>query len=205
MVVLGLLAVAAIAAGVFLLVTRGDDAATGAAPGATATSTTTAAGSDGDGVAPGDTTADGDAPGNSQPAPTEPAPAPTAAPTTLSPEAAATAALAAHLSADQATADGLQNTFVPQLSAKKVGLEIDGVTYGPEEILADHEALRAAHNAILVDAGRYQFQHQGGPMTGWYLTIIPISFPTKDAATQWCTDHGLGPDACFGRTFQPLA
>jgi len=82
---------------------------------------------------------------------------------------------------------------------------VDGVTYGPVEILADHMTRRDAYGAILVDAGRYQFSNQGQPMTGWFLTIVPQTFPTRDAANQWCTDHGLGSNDCFGRTFQPLA
>ena len=93
---------------------------------------------------------------------------------------------------DQPTADSLQNSFVVQLSAKKIGLVVDGVTYGPVEILADHMTRRDAYGAILVDAGRYQFSNQGQPMTGWFLTIVPQTFPTRDAANQWCTDHGLG-------------
>ncbi len=196
LVVVSLLAVAAITAGIVLLVTRDDASST-----ASATSTTAA-------VAPSSTTATSDP---LTPAPTtiSPAPAPPAATeaptTTTDPVAAAQAALTELVQTDQATADTLQNQYVPQLSAKRVGLEIDGVSYGPVEILADHTVRRDAYGAILVDAGRYQFENNGQPMAGWYLTIVPITFPTREAATAWCTDRGLGPDQCFGRIFKPLA
>ena len=125
--------------------------------------------------------------------------------TTTDPVAAALTQLSTLVQNDQAAADALQNSFVVQLSAKKIGLVADGVTYGPVEILADHMTRRDTYGAILVDAGRYQFSNQGQPMTGWFLTIVPQTFPSRDAANQWCTDHNLGANDCFGRTFQPLA
>lgn len=195
LVVVSLLAVAAITAGIVLLVTRDDASSTASATSTTAAETT-------DTLTPAPTTA--------SPAPTPPPavtePPVTEAPsTTTDPVAAAQAALTELVQTDQATADTLQNQYVPQLSAKRVGLEIDGVTYGPVEILADHTVRRDAYGAILVDAGRYQFENNGQPMAGWYLTIVPITFPTREAATAWCTDRGLGPDQCFGRIFKPLA
>ncbi|MCB0954972.1 MAG: hypothetical protein KDB06_04440 [Ilumatobacter sp.] len=197
MFVLAILAVAAIVAGVVVLVTRdGDDSASSGSNTTLVTDTsadgsTPATGPDGTG-SPG-------SPGGTTIATT------TLPPTTTDPVAAALTQLSTLVQNDQPTADSLQNSFVVQLSAKKIGLVVDGVTYGPVEILADHMTRRDAYGAILVDAGRYQFSNQGQPMTGWFLTIVPQTFPTRDAANQWCTDHGLGSNDCFGRTFQPLA
>ncbi|MGB8862421.1 MAG: serine/threonine-protein kinase [Ilumatobacteraceae bacterium] len=129
---------------------------------------------------------------------------PATASTAPDPVAIASGELSRLLASDRATADSLVGQFVPQLSAKFVGLVYQGVTYGPVEILADHEKNRDAYGAILVDSGLYMFEINGGPMVGWYLTVVPTSFSTKAAATQWCTDHGLGPDDCFGREFKPV-
>lgn len=123
--------------------------------------------------------------------------------TTPDPAAEALVQLVARVEEDRALADSLVGTFVPQLSAKFVGLEIDGVVFGPVEVLNDHETLRAAFGAIIVDAGAYQFTTAGGPMTGWFLTIVPTPFATKDEASAWCIDQGLGVDLCFGREFKP--
>lgn len=156
-------------------------------------------------VAPVDTTIAPDPTTPASVAATETTVAPTTAPviTTPDPAAQATAQLLARVVEDRALADSLVGTFVPQLSAKFVGLELDGVVFGPVEVLDDHETLRSAHGAILVDAGAYQFTTAGGPMTGWFLTIVPVAFATKDEASAWCTDQGLGIDLCFGREFKP--
>ena len=133
-----------------------------------------------------------------------------AAPTTIlvttiaqiDPVAAANAELQRLITSDRASADSLVGRYVPQLSAKYVGLVYSGVTYGPVEILADHVNQRRAYGAILVDSSAFAFEFDGGPMIGWYLSIVPVPYPTKEDATQWCTDHGLGNDDCFGREFK---
>ena len=197
MFVLAILAVAAIVTGVVVLVTRDSGDNTAGSGGATTipadgTGSTDATGPEGTG-GPG-----GMSSGTTIATTTVP-------PTTTDPVAAALTQLSTLVQNDQAAADALQNSFVVQLSAKKIGLVADGVTYGPVEILADHMTRRDTYGAILVDAGRYQFSNQGQPMTGWFLTIVPQTFPSRDAANQWCTDHNLGANDCFGRTFQPLA
>ena len=128
---------------------------------------------------------------------------PVAEPATPDPAAAALVQLQARVEEDRAIADSLVDTFVPQLSAKFVGLEVDGVVFGPVEVLADHEALRSTFGAIIVDAGAYQFTTAGAPMTGWFLSVIPQPFATKEEASAWCTDRGMGVDLCFGRSFKP--
>ncbi len=146
-------------------------------------------------------------------APTQTVPPLTAAPppttieivTTVPPDpvTVASAELQRLIAADRPTANALVGQFVPQLSAKYVGLDYEGVRYGPVEILADHLLHRNDYGAILVDSGAFAFEINDGPMIGWYLSIVPAPFSTKAAATQWCTDRGLGPDYCFGREFKP--
>jgi len=178
-VALAVLAVLVIALGVVVLATRGGDEP----------STTSDTGST-----------------TSQPASTTsttlPATTTTAAPTTT--VAADPAARLQQLTADdRAIALTLVGKHVVQLSAKRVGLVVDDVTYGPTEIYDDHVTLRTLYDAILVDATTFQFAAGGKPMTGWYLTIVPTPFTTKAAADAWCTDEGLPPSDCFSRVFMP--
>ena len=119
------------------------------------------------------------------------------------PEQAASDELQAFVAQDRPTADTLVGTWVVQLSAKRVGLEADGIVYGPVEILADHATLRSTYGAILVDGGAFQFQSGGSPMTGWFLTIVPHSYASKDEAVVFCSDNGLGPNLCLARQFKP--
>ena len=71
------------------------------------------------------------------------------------------------------------------------------------EILADHQTLRSTYGAILVDAGAFQFQSGGSPMTGWFLTIVLQQYDSKEEAQQFCTDNGLGGNVCLAREFKP--
>lgn len=131
----------------------------------------------------------------------------TAALSTTSTDAATGAAtqLTDYLDADRPTADGLVGTYVPQLAAKYVGLDYEGVLYGPVEILDEHLLLRGAYETILVDGGEYAFTMGEDNMEGWYLTIVPSSFATKDAANEWCTAQGFDVSTCFARLFMPPA
>ncbi len=123
--------------------------------------------------------------------------------TTIDPAPAAAAQLSAFVAQDRPTADTLVGSWVVQLSAKRVGLQTDGITYGPVEILADHNNLRSTYGAILVDGGAFQFKSGGSPMTGWFLTMVPVVYASKAEALQWCTDHGLGSNVCLARQFKP--
>lgn len=124
-------------------------------------------------------------------------------PTTISADDAALARLEELVNSDRALADQLVGGYVPQVSAKYVGLVYDGVTYTPELVLADHLALRARYDAILVDASAFQFRNNGAPMTGWYLTIVPVRYDILEDAKGWCAAEGLPPADCFGRPFEP--
>ena len=121
----------------------------------------------------------------------------------VDPTIAAGEQLSALVAQDRPTADTLVGNWVVQMSAKHVGLKADGITYTTVEILADHNALRTTYGAIIVDGGAFQFTSGGAPMTGWFLTIVPQVYPSKDLALQWCTDHGLNSNNCLARQFKP--
>ncbi|MBI4884615.1 MAG: hypothetical protein HY826_11255 [Actinobacteria bacterium] len=131
--------------------------------------------------------------------------APTESTTTVpaDPVLAATNQLQALVTQDRPTADALVGKWVPQLSAKRVGLKADGIVYSAVEILADHTELRNAHGAILVDGGAFDFRTGGKPMVGWFLTIVSAGFDTKALAQAWCIDRGLPHSRCLAREFKP--
>jgi len=110
--------------------------------------------------------------------------------------------LADWVAADRATAEGLVGAYVVQLSAKYEGLEFNGVTYDNAAIVEDHLLYRDQYGAILVDGGAFDFEFNGSRMDGWYLTLLPTPFATRDDADQWCVDNGV--TDCFGRLFKPL-
>lgn len=177
LVVVGLLGLAAAAVGVFLL-TRSDDSSGDRSPTTAITSASTVAGE-------------------------------TTTPVTtvvIDPVQAASDQLQLLITQDRPTVDTLVGNWVVQLSAKRVDLKADGIEYGPVEILGDHTTLRDNYGAILVDAGAFQFQSDGSPMIGWFLSIVSQIFPAKVDAAQWCSDNGLAANRCLARLFpQPRA
>jgi hypothetical protein len=171
-----LLGLVAVAAGVFLLTRSDDSSSEGAATTIAGTSTAT-----------GDTTT-------------------TSSTTPIDPTQAASDQLQLLITQDRPTADTLVGNWVVQLSAKRVGLQADGIVYGPIEIAADHTTLRNTYGAILIDAGAFQFQSDGSPMIGWYLTMVPEIFGASADAARWCADRSLAANVCLARLFpQPNA
>jgi len=143
--------------------------------------------------------------------PTDSTAAPTSAPTsTVATTDAATTAppagddiarqeLAALVTADAPTVATVVDQWVPQLSAKREGLVVGSATFGPEEILADHLALRDPYGAILVDGATYNFQIDDQPMVGWYLTIVPTGFASADGALMWCLQQNFERGDCIAK------
>jgi molecular chaperone DnaK len=185
MLLLVVLLVAAAAVGALVLFTGGDN---GTTTDTTAVANTGATNTGANTTAVADTAATATTGGNTLPA---------------DPAVAAAEELQNLLQQDLPTATALVGKFVPQLSAKIVGLVEEPITYGSVEILADHMVRRDAYGAILVDGGAFAFEFGGQPMTGWFLSIVPEAFATQEAAAKWCTDRGLASNECFGREFKP--
>ncbi len=176
MLALGLLGLVAVGGGIFLLTRSNDSPTSTAGPTSTSIAEVTT-------IAEGTTTLPSTIP--------------------VDPIQAAGDQLRLLVTQDRPTADTLVGSWVVQLSAKRVGLEADGIVYGPVEIVADHSTLRASYGAILVDSGAFQFQSGGSPMIGWFLTIVPEGHATKAEAAQWCTDRSLAANVCLAREFKP--
>lgn len=122
-------------------------------------------------------------------------------PTTIppDPEVAAAERLAELIAADTASMVNVEEQWVPQLSAKTLGTEWQGVTYDFQAILAEHEALRQRYGAILVDGATYSFRVSGQPMAGWFITLVPRAYPGSEGALAWCTAEQINSDDCFAK------
>lgn len=121
--------------------------------------------------------------------------------TTLAPAAIALIQLSRYLDTDRSTAERLVGTWVPQLSAKYIGLQYEGVNYDVFAVLQDHEYRRRLYGAILVSGADFLFMQQGSQMSSWYFTIMPVSYSTKAGAQTWCADRGLPAAECFPKLF----
>ncbi|MFI9387375.1 zinc-ribbon domain-containing protein [Kutzneria sp. NPDC052558] len=118
----------------------------------------------------------------------------TTEPTTTTPTAATAADLAAEVAADHATAETLVGQWVPQISSKKLGLVVNGVTFGYPEIMADFQTLKAQHpEAVMVNSNDYtNFSGKD-----FWVTIAATSFGSADEANHWCDVQGFAEQDCY--------
>ncbi|MGE0295576.1 hypothetical protein [Pseudonocardia sp.] len=122
-----------------------------------------------------------------------PAGTPTATPTV---PATPAAQLQAQQAGDAATAETLIGKWVPQVSAKSVGLVVDGVTFDEQRILADFQATAARYpDAVLVRS--QDFTSFRSP--GFWVTLVPVTFDTADGANAWCEQERFAADDCFAK------
>lgn len=105
-------------------------------------------------------------------------------------------ALAAQRAGDAPLAESMVGSWVPQLSAKNVGLVADGRTYDAAAIWADHQGLRAARpSAFLVWSGDYTSFRS----PDYWVTLVAQPFATADQAIGWCTAQGFAPTQCLAK------
>lgn len=95
----------------------------------------------------------------------------------------------------------LAETWVPQLSSKRVGLVANGISYGYTEILNDHVALRSTHGARLVWSGDWSTFGRGD----FYVTVAPVSFSTPAEANAWCDRQAIDSTNCFAKRLSTTA
>jgi serine/threonine kinase PknH len=94
--------------------------------------------------------------------------------------------------------------WVAQLSSKH-GAEPwtydkeDGVTYGPELTLQEHQRLRREYGAKLLWSGDWDTGNAIWGHPDYWITIAPVAFPSAADALNWCTNHGLSSDHCFAQ------
>lgn len=78
---------------------------------------------------------------------------------------------------------------MPQLSAKREGLEADGIVHADEDIASHYRALTA----------RYPDEFAGFREGGFYVVVMPLQFSTPEQALTWCAAEGFGRDDCLAK------
>lgn len=114
--------------------------------------------------------------------------------TTTTPTPPTAADLAQQVAADHATAESLVGQWVPQISSKKPGLVVGGVTFGYPEIMADFRSLKSRYpQAIMVNSNDYaNFSGKD-----FWVTVAATSFGTADEANAWCDQQGFAEQDCY--------
>jgi hypothetical protein len=97
---------------------------------------------------------------------------------------------------DRGAAEALVENWVPQLSSKRPGLVVDGVTYDYPHIWADFQQLRQQYpSALLLWSGDYT----SFKSPDFYITVVAQPYPDGRSANGWCDAAGLGPDDCYAK------
>ncbi|MDN5919804.1 MAG: hypothetical protein L0I76_32685 [Pseudonocardia sp.] len=100
------------------------------------------------------------------------------------------------VASDRATVDGIEDRWVPQLSAKRDGLVIDGRRYDAAAILEDHLSLRARYpSAVLLWSGDYLSFRSNG----YWVTVLAQPAASSTEANRWCDANGFARDACYAK------
>ncbi|GAB2782701.1 zinc ribbon domain-containing protein [Amycolatopsis magusensis] len=104
--------------------------------------------------------------------------------------------LTAQVEEDRAQASGLVGYWLPQLSSKRPGLVVRGVTQDHDSIWADHQANKRRYpSALLLWSGDFDsFKYPD-----FWITVVPESFATGVAANEWCGTQGIGKDDCYAK------
>lgn len=138
-----------------------------------------------------------------------PVPALTSAPTTAPQpanrymsEADALYGLQAKVDGDRAAAEELVGSWVPQISSKRIGLDVPDDDRGPYTaamVLSDHLAYEDRYEpegsgVLAIQAEDFNFK-----VPGYVVTIVALPFSTGAEANSWCDDHGIGVDDCFAK------
>ncbi|WP_410670583.1 zinc ribbon domain-containing protein [Amycolatopsis sp. cmx-4-68] len=104
--------------------------------------------------------------------------------------------LEAQVANDRSQVEALAESWVPQLSSKRAGLVVDGITYDHRAIWTDFTNLRTRYpGALLLWSGDYRSFSRAD----FWVTVVPQSYPSGDSANTWCDSAGIGKDDCFAK------
>jgi len=133
---------------------------------------------------------------SSTPTPTTPTGTTTPLPTVDS-QTAALNQLRATAEADRPdVARLLADRWVPQLSAKRPGIEADGVVWDYVKILQEHRQLRQRYPGVrLLWSG--DWSTFDGP--GFWVTVAGLTYTDARPALAWCTGQGFDRDHCIAK------
>lgn len=90
----------------------------------------------------------------------------------------------------------IANRWIPKISSKKPGIEVDGRTLTSADVLSDHLHLRSEHRgARLVWSGQWSTFSS----SDWWVTVAGPAQLTATDANRWCDSEGFGVDDCFAK------
>jgi serine/threonine-protein kinase len=92
-------------------------------------------------------------------------------------------------------AANLADRWIPQLSSKRPGVVDDGQVFNNVLILQEHMRLRQQYNARLIWSGDWS-TFDGN---NWWITVVPVTFPSPGGALAWCRQNGLDRDHCYAK------
>lgn len=87
-------------------------------------------------------------------------------------------------------------SWYPQISSKRIGMTVDGVTYDEAAIWRDFQASLTEHpEARLVWSGDWDSFRQGD----YWVTIVDLPSAAARSANQWCDREGFPADGCYAK------
>ncbi|KUI17025.1 hypothetical protein AU192_21175 [Mycobacterium lehmannii] len=90
----------------------------------------------------------------------------------------------------------MTDTWVPQLSSKRLGLVAEGRTWTHSAILTEHQRLRQTYpGARLLWSGDWSTFSS----SNFWVTIAGSTFPTAEGALAWCRSNNFDRDHCFAK------
>jgi hypothetical protein len=95
---------------------------------------------------------------------------------------------------DSFVTSSLEDHWVAQLSAKRPGLQAEGIIWDNAQILREHLQLRQQYpGARLLWSGSWS----NFSAKDFWITVVGIGFSDKSTAQAWCNYHDRDPDHCF--------
>lgn len=96
----------------------------------------------------------------------------------------------------EAAARSILDLWIPQLSAKRVGLRADGIVYDDASLRRQYEGLKQRYpDALLVRSGTFSsFTHPD-----FWVVVVPRTFPSGPDVNSWCAAQGFDRDNCFAK------
>jgi len=89
----------------------------------------------------------------------------------------------------------LADRWVPQLSAKRLGVVDQGIVWDNATTLREHLQLRERYHARLLWSGEWSTFST----SNFWVTVAGYVFPTAAGALAWCRGQGFDRDHCFAK------
>lgn len=97
---------------------------------------------------------------------------------------------------DRPTAEALVGHWIPQLSAKRPGLVVNGTTFDLMGVLRDFRALQARYPEVLL---LYSGDYSSFRGDDFWITVMPLPQPDGETANAWCDSQGIGLEDCYAK------